>query len=125
MNKINCNANNCSHNSNGVCYANRINVGGQGATEACETCCGSFLDKKHYSTLTNNTNADGPCDCIVCTAEKCTYNDNKLCTAETIQVSGNDAKIYTEAICSTFKICLLYTSPSPRDRQKSRMPSSA
>ena len=25
----------------------------------------------------------------------------------------------------TYKICLLYTSPSPRDRQKSRMPSSA
>ena len=25
----------------------------------------------------------------------------------------------------TFKVCLLYTSPSPRDRQKSRMPSSA
>ena len=24
-----------------------------------------------------------------------------------------------------FSICLLYTSPSPRDRQKSRMPSSA
>ena len=28
-------------------------------------------------------------------------------------------------IVSEFKICLLYTSPSPRDRQKSRMPSSA
>ena len=28
--------------------------------------------------------------------------------------------------CSAIsKICLLYTSPSPRDRQKSRMPSSA
>ena len=26
---------------------------------------------------------------------------------------------------SEFKTCLLYTSPSPRDRQKSRMPSSA
>ena len=26
---------------------------------------------------------------------------------------------------TTAKICLLYTSPSPRDRQKSRMPSSA
>ena len=25
----------------------------------------------------------------------------------------------------TLKVCLLYTSPSPRDRQKSRMPSSA
>ena len=29
---------------------------------------------------------------------------------------------YWQAIC---KGCLLYTSPSPRDRQKSRMPSSA
>ena len=26
---------------------------------------------------------------------------------------------------SLYKACLLYTSPSPRDRQKSRMPSSA
>ena len=26
---------------------------------------------------------------------------------------------------SLFQVCLLYTSPSPRDRQKSRMPSSA
>ena len=29
------------------------------------------------------------------------------------------------AIASQHKHCLLYTSPSPRDRQKSRMPSSA
>ena len=29
------------------------------------------------------------------------------------------------ALADTVKICLLYTSPSPRDRQKSRMPSSA
>ena len=27
--------------------------------------------------------------------------------------------------CDSIKTCLLYTSPSPRDRQKSRMPSSA
>ena len=26
---------------------------------------------------------------------------------------------------ATNEVCLLYTSPSPRDRQKSRMPSSA
>ena len=29
------------------------------------------------------------------------------------------------AIHSEYRHCLLYTSPSPRDRQKSRMPSSA
>ena len=28
-------------------------------------------------------------------------------------------------IVESLKTCLLYTSPSPRDRQKSRMPSSA
>ena len=31
----------------------------------------------------------------------------------------------TVIIAKTIKGCLLYTSPSPRDRQKSRMPSSA
>ena len=36
-------------------------------------------------------------------------------------VSGNYMKLITKDIM----ICLLYTSPSPRDRQKSRMPSSA
>src|SRR5665213_478780 len=30
-----------------------------------------------------------------------------------------------ECNCGKYKRCLLYTSPSPRDRQKSRMPSSA
>ena len=29
------------------------------------------------------------------------------------------------AVMALLYICLLYTSPSPRDRQKSRMPSSA
>ena len=28
-------------------------------------------------------------------------------------------------LCDIVPLCLLYTSPSPRDRQKSRMPSSA
>ena len=30
-----------------------------------------------------------------------------------------------EVVCDYLQPCLLYTSPSPRDRQKSRMPSSA
>ena len=34
-----------------------------------------------------------------------------------------DRDVYTPALSNN--ICLLYTSPSPRDRQKSRMPSSA
>ena len=30
-----------------------------------------------------------------------------------------------ETIAEMIKVCLLYTSPSPRDRTRSRMPSSA
>ena len=38
-----------------------------------------------------------------------------------MHISDNLANLNAER----FKACLLYTSPSPRDRQKSRMPSSA
>ena len=36
-------------------------------------------------------------------------------------ILSEQISLYGEPDC----ICLLYTSPSPRDRQKSRMPSSA
>ena len=41
--------------------------------------------------------------------------------------SDNKAKtkVVTDVVKEKVVACLLYTSPSPRDRQKSRMPSSA
>ena len=39
-------------------------------------------------------------------------------------ISGQQA-IYKQLLDTELRSCLLYTSPSPRDRQKSRMPSSA
>ena len=33
--------------------------------------------------------------------------------------------VYTFVFSTVFKACLLYTSPSPRDKRQSRMPSSA
>ena len=38
---------------------------------------------------------------------------------------GIDSFVYNDKAWDDFYTCLLYTSPSPRDRQKSRMPSSA
>ena len=40
----------------------------------------------------------------------------------TDNMQGSGGELRFHFICHT---CLLYTSPSPRDRQKSRMPSSA
>ena len=41
------------------------------------------------------------------------------------EVGENSEKSRLELESKLSSICLLYTSPSPRDRQKSRMPSSA
>ena len=42
------------------------------------------------------------------------------------QGKKQDAELRTlESVCVQHEICLLYTSPSPRDRTRSRMPSSA
>ena len=40
-------------------------------------------------------------------------------------VDSRDWDAVRACFASNATICLLYTSPSPRDRQKSRMPSSA
>ena len=43
-----------------------------------------------------------------------------------VSFSGDGQRMYfTRAKFNNNKICLLYTSPSPRDRTRSRMPSSA
>ena len=43
-------------------------------------------------------------------------------TGEAVTLSSKECR---EVFDFTIKICLLYTSPSPRDRTRSRMPSSA
>ena len=49
---------------------------------------------------------------------------NILIKGDNLEVLKHLANAYYEKIKMIY-ICLLYTSPSPRDRQKSRMPSSA
>ena len=49
--------------------------------------------------------------------------------ATIVEFEGNRPKIHESVFVASTAVligdCLLYTSPSPRDRQKSRMPSSA
>jgi hypothetical protein len=100
--KINCEVTNCSHNKTGVCYSNRVDIGGMSASTEKGTCCGSFLHESLYGNLTDNTNAKGQCDALTCNVESCTHNANRLCKLESIQVSGDGAQIYSETRCSSF-----------------------
>ena len=103
MQKINCDVNNCSHNKSGVCFSNRVDIGGAGSSTNNESCCGSFLDKKHYSDLTNNTNGPNACNSLICTVTNCTHNENSLCNLSSINVSGSGAKLYSETNCESFE----------------------
>ena len=41
------------------------------------------------------------------------------------EIASDKAKIDKDAVDMVINSCLLYTSPSPRDKRQSRMPSSA
>ena len=45
--------------------------------------------------------------------------------ANMIDILENDKDVYYSAVPREEEGCLLYTSPSPRDKRQSRMPSSA
>ena len=57
-------------------------------------------------------------------AAKVVWSSNSDTTTGCVSVTGLDASC-TAYYFGFFAICLLYTSPSPRDRTRSRMPSSA
>ena len=47
------------------------------------------------------------------------------CDETAASVAEDYTKIRSNVVASQVKDCLLYTSPSPRDKRQSRMPSSA
>ena len=52
-------------------------------------------------------------------------DDTEKWVDKTVEIGIAGEGDYKHIIVDTLRTCLLYTSPSPRDRQKSRMPSSA
>ena len=50
---------------------------------------------------------------------------NSANTATVINIVGVPGAIISDLLIQMIGICLLYTSPSPRDMRRSRMPSSA
>ena len=59
-------------------------------------------------------------------AKRCNESDvYDLMMVNMLNAIYADKGIDLTGLLGGYKSCLLYTSPSPRDRQKSRMPSSA
>ena len=69
--------------------------------------------------------ADRPPNIVLILVDDLGYGDVGCFGAKDIRTPNIDALAKQGTRFTNFYVCLLYTSPSPRDRQKSRMPSSA
>ena len=82
-------------------------------------------------TLAAGINMPARSTVIAALSKRTERGHRPLMGSEFLQMAGRagrrglDSQGYVVTVQSRFEGCLLYTSPSPRDRQKSRMPSSA
>ena len=77
---------------------------------------------RYQSTSINQTKLSGQCGRL-----KCCLNYELDMYMEAVKDFPDDVDVLKTKLgnASLIKTCLLYTSPSPRDRTRSRMPSSA
>ena len=85
MTILKCSAANCVYNDAHQCSRGEINVMGESARIADETCCGSFQEKSDAAT--NGMECHRGCEKIQieCKAHNCAYNDNCKCKKATAQ----------------------------------------
>lgn len=104
MPNLKCSVCNCGSNEDGRCCRPDIDVKGPHACDCEDTCCHSFTQQNDQSAV-NSSGYQHPNDAleIHCSAENCVYNDNKLCTAESIDIDGNGANNARGTQCSTFE----------------------
>jgi hypothetical protein len=114
---LSCSATNCVNNMSGLCSASTINVFGSNAHSSESTQCETFAEKGLKNSLSNvlNNNIIGEFQqvfnsesimmspSIRCSATSCVYNENNLCSADNIMVSGVGAITSVRTQCETFK----------------------
>lgn len=102
MPALKCSAVKCKYNKENLCSKNDIQVKGDHAATENETWCSSFVEKTGTSNAYN-----GGCGCsnvkIGCSACDCTYNRDKTCCADQVQIDGNQASICEDTCCGTFR----------------------
>lgn len=101
MPELKCTVQTCVHNKQYYCDLDHIQVGGERAKRADETCCDSFEERTGdtYSNVTGKASATSE---ISCEATECRYNQSCKCHAGKISVEGGDACQCGETECATF-----------------------
>ena len=104
MPELKCTVQTCVHNNQFLCALDQIQVGGDTAKTAQETCCDSFQERREGS-YSNAMEVASDRASVDCKATKCMYNDNCQCHAGKISVEGGVARQNSGTECATFKCC--------------------
>ena len=106
MPELKCTVQTCVHNNQFLCDLEKIQVGGDSAKTAQETCCDSFQESVERSYM-NYSGQQMASDCasVDCHAKECMYNENCQCHAGRISVEGGNARQSSATECATFKCC--------------------
>lgn len=105
MTNLDCTVINCAYNHDKSCRLREIDVMGDNAHLASETCCGSFRCKGDDCCSTNTANAACKETDVCCSAVECRFNDDKKCSAKHIGIAGGHADSSRETECASFECC--------------------
>ena len=102
MPDLKCTVQTCVHNKQFLCDLNEIEVGGDDAKNARETCCDSFRERTGESYSNASDGHASAMTGIDCMAVSCEYNHNHDCHAGKISVEGSNATCCESTECATF-----------------------
>lgn len=105
MPSVGCNVNNCAHNTNGTCYANKISVNGKKARTSNNTCCSSFVNESGYNSFTNSALDSSQCNSLSCNVKTCAHNASGICTLGDVAITSqaDRANLSSETYCQSFR----------------------
>lgn len=102
MTKLDCNVASCMYNKEDCCMRNNIEIEGDNARYASETCCGSFAQGKEKNGCCSDCGKPSKDTDVCCDAVECKFNMSHKCSADHIGISGKYAGDMKETECASF-----------------------
>lgn len=105
MTLVGCNVNNCNHNTNGACYANKVAINGKKARTRNNTCCSSFISRSNFNNFSNNTLDNSQCNSLSCNVKTCVNNVGNMCALKDVSITSNSdiSNLSSETYCGNFR----------------------